>query len=354
MKFVATEIMPFAFPTTVMLVDDHAEFLQSLQFGLDPSFHCAIFESPRMALQSLQSRTNAVALQQWMFKSREQESDSKPLMSMDLKGVQRLIYDMNRFAEPAVIVVDYSMPEMDGLEFCEQVNNPLIGKILLTGKADERIAVKAFNGGLIDRFVRKSDAGALETLNSDILSLRQRFFARASQQVRDALELNQTTFLRDPAFIELFAGLKYKFSIIEHYFCCAPTGVLMVNARGKAWFLLVQSEDDVRSLHEQAEDFGADLALCTAIRGREQLAWFFDSDGQFDPSMGQDFKRYLFPANELAPGSQYSYAVIESPAPFAMQHAQSYARWLDEQDRLEEDRRATNDRGRASHLSVVR
>lgn len=43
------------------------------------------------------------------------------------------------------MVVDYSMPEVDGIQFLTSIRNANCMKILLTGIADEREAVAAFN-----------------------------------------------------------------------------------------------------------------------------------------------------------------------------------------------------------------
>ena len=56
---------------------------------------------------------------------------------------------------PDVAVMDVAMPELNGMEFCRRITDPSIRKIVLTGKADEHVAVKSFNEGLIDRFIRR-------------------------------------------------------------------------------------------------------------------------------------------------------------------------------------------------------
>ena len=57
------------------------------------------------------------------------------------------IYNSERFAQISVVITDYAMPEMDGVDFLRQIKHSEIKRILLTGVADEKIAVKAFNWG---------------------------------------------------------------------------------------------------------------------------------------------------------------------------------------------------------------
>jgi response regulator RpfG family c-di-GMP phosphodiesterase len=56
-----------------------------------------------------------------------------------------------------VIVSDYNMPEMNGIDFLSQVKAqlPLISRILLTGNAELQMAIEALNSGSIFRFLTK-------------------------------------------------------------------------------------------------------------------------------------------------------------------------------------------------------
>lgn len=70
-----------------------------------------------------------------------------------------------RYALAKVYVVDYAMPAMTGLDVLQALPYWPSERVLLTGKADELVAVTAFNQGLINRFVPKQrpDIGAYLT-----------------------------------------------------------------------------------------------------------------------------------------------------------------------------------------------
>jgi CheY-like chemotaxis protein len=46
-----------------------------------------------------------------------------------------------------VLVVDYSMPQMNGVEVCEALRHLPCKKILFTGAADEKVAVERLQSG---------------------------------------------------------------------------------------------------------------------------------------------------------------------------------------------------------------
>jgi len=86
----------------------------------------------------------------------------------------------------AVIVSDYSMPELNGIEFLSQVMvlNPDSVRIMLTGHADQRIAIDAVNEGNIFRFLNKPCDQ--EVLNKVLLSGLEQY--RLVMSERELLE----------------------------------------------------------------------------------------------------------------------------------------------------------------------
>jgi len=93
-----------------------------------------------------------------------------------LRGMQRLLrgagYETHTFASPTealehvdattpqVLVTDYYMPSMNGLELIESVHdrNPSVKVILITGAGDERIAQDALRASVVDYLVKPFDA----------------------------------------------------------------------------------------------------------------------------------------------------------------------------------------------------
>ena len=140
-------IHPFYFPTTVVFVDDSASFLGNLSLQLDESLAYRLFESPLEALECINAANGRPSLAQTYFSSYrdvESLSGANRVIDVNVDKIHRQVYKEDRFKEISVVVVDYAMPEMDGLEFCRNIKNSAIKKILLTGRADRKAGSQCF------------------------------------------------------------------------------------------------------------------------------------------------------------------------------------------------------------------
>jgi CheY-like chemotaxis protein len=166
----------YAHPTTTVLVDDSDSFLRSLSFQLDPMLANKTFHDTTEALHWLRNSAPESAVPLHVNFDMQNLPADQCNVALDLERIYRIAEQRQRFATPSVLVVDYSMPQMNGLEFCAAVAHLPCKKILFTGAADEKIAVSAFNRGLIDRYIKKSDDHALDILEMEVAALQESYF----------------------------------------------------------------------------------------------------------------------------------------------------------------------------------
>lgn len=327
------DILPFCFPTTTLLVDDHEKYLNGVPLLLDPMLRLRNFSSPRQALAELGSHgMRATPGGGWLYHWRDRPSQTQELVALDVDSIHRLMYDPERFAEVSVVVVDLTMPEMDGIAFCSQLANPHIGKILLTGTADDATAIEAFNAGVIDRFIRKSDPQAMDKLQQGIHSLQRRYFERVGAFVSETLALGNMRFLRDKVFQQLFREMAEGFRPVECYLHVNPTGLVLIDDRGNCRFLLVQTDEDLKAQAEIATDLGAPAELLEALREGDALPWFDQGDGYYREGLDPASWR-LHPAITVHGEQWYHCALIENVQRFRLDQLLPYRSWLGEQDR---------------------
>ncbi len=143
------------------------------------------------------------------------------------------VYSPERFKQVSTVIIDYNMPGINGLEVCAKIENPHIQKILFTGAADENLAVKAFNEGLIQGFIRKHDPQVTGQLEKMIQRAQEKFFLSISKIYMTAVTSDpEKTFLLQPSFIELFTKIVQENSITEYYLRNFSGHFLFLNAHG--------------------------------------------------------------------------------------------------------------------------
>jgi len=326
-------IPPFYFPTRVLFVDDDMGYLQSLILKMDGGMAFQLFASPENALIELNTSRNPATLINRLF-SRFHHTNDLPathhVIDVNLDLVHREVYNESRFDLISVVVVDYDMPNIDGLEFCRNVKYPDIKKVLLTGKADEKIAVEAFNEGIIDRFILKGNPDVFNVLNQAIHNLQRTYFSQVERMLSDALTIGKHTFLRDSCFPRRFQEICDKLHIVEFYLRSEPDGMLMYDAEGMVYLLIVPSEDAWLGQYEIAFEQAAPQELLNELKSNRILPYFWGA-GYYTPSC-ENWREHLFPATQFKGDKWYLYTIVKNPSPFNEDKVYSYNRFLDEFD----------------------
>lgn len=300
-------------PSLTVLVDDSDNFLRSLSFQLDPTLASKAFHDTSGALawlhyQSGQPCESEAALSA-TFDTYPQKT-AQCSVALDLDQIHRISFQARRFMTPSVLVVDYSMPQMNGVELCEAVRHLPCKKILFTGAADEKVAVDAFNRGLIDRYIKKSDDNALDRLELEIKALQQEYFSARSEPLRDLLALHSYSFVSDPAAVALVRELVAEHGIVEHYLYPDPAGLLMYDMEGRAMLLVVETEAGMNAHYEVARDNAAPQSLLDALAERRVIPYFHNGDGMYTEAFSNGWHKYIEPAQVCHGQQAYFWALF--------------------------------------------
>ena len=328
-------IKPFYFPTTVTFVDDSATFLSNLCLQLDPQLAFRLFSSPAEALRFVNEGPRPGPSDEPLFapfRDRTDEDVTQQVIALSVNTVRNQIHNDQRFRATSVVVVDYDMPGMNGLEFCRRMTDPAVRKIMLTGKADEHIAVQSFNEGIIDRFIRKQDAAAIPALNRAVRDMQNAYFDNVCRSILDTLALSEYAFLRDEALAVQVADLSASLGIVEHYISYCPGGLLMLDSKGSAYLLIVHTAQTLRGLREIAVEQGAPAGFLKTIDSRRSLPYFWQTEGDY-PAQCTAWQDYMYPATQFSGRQDYVYAVIPNPPGLGLERVLSYDGYLEKLDR---------------------
>lgn len=325
------------FPTTAVFVDDSKDFLMNLSLQFDDHLAYRLYESPQEALAVLskekgyQSRLNGRCFSEYT------DAIVCPItnrtINVNFDAIHQEVYNPDRFGEISVLFVDYSMPGMNGLELCKALENSPMKKVLLTGQADEKMAVQAFNEGIIDQFILKNDPDVINIMNNTIRALQQRYFQEISEMTVQALAVDSPTFLKDPASSSFFKQFCQQHGIVEYYLTESTGSFLLLDLNGKPSILLIKTAEDLQMLRELAADNDAPAEVLKQLEQGTHIPYSPKSEG-YSIIENIDWVNDMVPVKQLQAHDTYYYAWIEQPdlSDLNFDKVISYSAYLDNID----------------------
>lgn len=260
----------FTSPGSVVFLDDDPDYLDMLSLLLPAAWSARFFLQPAQCLQQIQREASDWEADVWA----QQElidgwrRHGTPLIPQILHYWSA--HGARRYGLTQVCVVDYSMPLTDGLQLLQALRDWPGAKVLLTGQADEQIAVQAFNQGLIAQFIPKQAPNAARRL---VDAVNQQMAAACQRQAalwRATLTPVQNALLRTPSIAQALAQWVAG-RWVEYVVVGVPFGILGRDARGVAGWLQLEPDSGLDELAELADSVGATGAALDDIRQGRQL-----------------------------------------------------------------------------------
>ncbi len=319
-------------PVLTVLIDDNQDFLDSLAFRLDSRMTCVSFRDPSAAIDWLHDAYQSAAKNNGnpirVNINEEGNLLGEYVTSIDANEIAHAVLNPLRFNLPAVLVIDYAMPQINGVEFCQAIRGLPCKKILLTGYADEAVAVDAFNRNLIDRFIKKGDPQALDHLETEIIKLQDDFFVEHSNTLTDILSRHCHEFLTDPEACALIKQIANQYGFVEFYLFAHPSGILYLDAQGKCTLMVIETQAGMSSHFDIAQDQGAPAELLSALRESQLVPFFSDTGGVYQAELHNNWMSYCAPS-QLCRGKQdYYWSLFELPQKSLPGAVYSYAEFL--------------------------
>ena len=139
------QVLPaFMYPTTLLCVDDNALFLKYLTSQLTKTHQVKIFDTPNACVNFFNHYAQSISIKDFLSHITEGELyNTREHASIDLNffKIAGLSQQVDKSNEISVLIVDFDMPEMNGIELCRTLKALNIKKILLTGTVDLKQAV---------------------------------------------------------------------------------------------------------------------------------------------------------------------------------------------------------------------
>jgi CheY-like chemotaxis protein len=260
----------FKRPGGVVFLDDDPDYLEMLAEVMPADWYVRLHISPIECIAAVQSEPAIWEADAW----RHQEIINRWQAGSNLVAEILKYWQADghqRYALTRVLVVDYAMPAMSGLQVLGELKDWRGARVLLTGRVEEQLAVSAFNRGLIEKFVPKQSPEIRLRLTEAIVSLLEQPDARHEQTWRATLAREQHGWLCEPSIAAALQTVASREGWIEHVVLGAPFGVLARDRRGRTSWLQLESPGDLPELADMAGSEGWDTATQDAIRAGRQL-----------------------------------------------------------------------------------
>lgn len=318
-------VPPFYFPTRVLHIDDNETYLKVMRPHLDVTLES--FSSASEALDQIAALEGRPSAMSTLVRRRAKGTEAE--LVLDVPTIHQIMYDPRRFNIPSVVVADYAMPEMTGLEVLASCADRHVGRILLTGQANKETVIGGFNAGLIDHYVEKSSNSAIAELAQVIDQLQWRYFSRTFASVAQSLSRDDFGFLWDGEAFNALLGL-LPWEPCEMYLHGAPNGLLFLSPEAEGMFVVVLTPAALLAQIQAAELAGVPSEDLSRMESEEWVPVFHEGAREF--VQGQ-VNYDLIPVEPLrtADGT-YLVGVLEDLSRFKLDQVTSYEAWLDQHE----------------------
>jgi len=293
-------------PTTVVLIDDNENYLKQLSWFISKFYPCKIFTDPDFALDYLNQ------LQQESFADRylrllEEEELGRFSLKKEIRSIRTEMINPGRFSQVSVVIADYSMPILNGINFLEKINRKGFFKILLTGNADFQVATKAFNERKIDKFLKKEEDDLKDNLLEGITFFERQYFLNTSNIMLGKLDRNILLSLERKDVSDFFYNFIKEHNIVEYNIIGDSTDFHLFDGDGEMILFSIKSMEEIEKMYEWAtiELSLQDKSKFGGLNKKEEIPLFSTLE-DVENKHPEDWK--LYPSKNIPGSSEYFYA----------------------------------------------
>lgn len=307
------EWLSYYHPSTAVFVDDQKEFLNALKYVMPSNLSALYFTNPLQAIEQIKQSFTINYNNFFKLNLLEDQLDIKEqgisdvIISIQWDELTKVVSNIKRFSIPSVVIVDYMMPEMDGISFCRQLKELPIKKIILTANADHLMAIQAFNEGIIDGFLLKDSPNLINQLNKKIKEMQYAYFYSQAKNNFGGLLNTLAPLFNNEALKTLHEQLIQEFQAVEFYLLDRWGSMLFITYEGKAITLIISSVNCMDTYSSIAADH-EEFEIAEILLSRKKILFFPRKVDTMRPV--SDWDKFLFKAFPLKDNTEYYYTVI--------------------------------------------
>lgn len=256
----------FKFPTTVLVIDDCKSFSSLVRDILYNDGIRAKSISQFMVIDFLKRYSKFLV----NFESCFLEENINKNSFLIFQKVHKLIYNYDRFRIISVMIIDFNMPNINGIDICKKIPaNVDARKIMLTGEMENDKALDALNAGIIDFFIPKS---------SKIFEKKFIEVVRNNIEVFSYFSKFKCDFIKDSILNKFLENFINTLKPFEYYIFNKNGSAIFIDRDGSISGLLILSEQELDIMYDCLSiEFKEDLDIIS-VKNKEKMPVFFSDN----------------------------------------------------------------------------
>lgn len=289
-----------------IILDDDSAFLESVALKMHGK-NFSTYESPEKLLHYLLEEYKPT-LNKVDFLSHNihaAEAGTQHIINIDINPLLTRLLSSNQ--DISVLCVDYHMPGMKGIDFLKAINHLPMKKILITGENDYKIAIDAFNSGLVHAYIRKQDIHFSDLLKNAISDLEWKYFIELSSLILDAPGFN---YLRNPYLVSAFKDFMVSENIQSFYLTHIDGNFIAHTTNNEQKHILIRSKTQLETLAKLAEEDKGGSDLINKLKKGKFIPFFGDVEPWEIPA--QEWDKFLYPAINIHGEQDLVWTIIDA------------------------------------------
>lgn len=266
----AAPLPPLRTRGCVVLIDDDADYVGTLEDLLSlRDFGTEAFTDPAALHASVGRRVSALKQEQVTLSEiwRAQLEGSGTVA----EKVLEFFASPERLDTPLVLVTDYAMPAETGVSLCSRPEYSVLERVLLTGVADNAIAVSAFNAGAIDQFVQKQAPSFPVSIINAVEGRLVASAVRRAAQLANALPRDLSSALAGSDASAALRALLHELDVREYMMLGQPQGIVGITGAATALWIQLETASSLQDLDDVLQLARATAAMRKRVSERQVL-----------------------------------------------------------------------------------
>jgi CheY-like chemotaxis protein len=273
-------MIAYYYPTTIICLDDNKGFLRAISNNLKGNnFEVETYVDPDQ-VQNILDNANISDSNNNLVQEIDGVLLGDRAININISNISKQRSLIKKSNNISVLLIDNDMPQIQGLDFLDQLNNNKTYRILLTGQEVDNKVISAFNSGVIDSYINKSDINLVDNLIVQINEGINKYFSKSSLLIQQVIasDKSRSTALSSACFNQFFTKIIRQKNIVEYYLIDAQGSYLMVDKLGNKYTLLILEQENALAHLDLLQENGIEECESENVILQKKMLYFNDQD----------------------------------------------------------------------------